>query len=335
MYHVPDAIHEPLYVITPVFNAPRYKVRYKNYHRFARYIKDSGAILVTVEAAFGERAFAIEEECEVSSHPKNTGRNHIHIRVRTSHELWTKENLINIALSRLPADWKYVAWIDSDVVFSRPNWVGETIHQLQHYQMVQMFSHVLDLDPDHQPLTTHQSFMYCYLNGIEKRANHGGYYDGHSGAGGAIWHPGFAWAARREAIDALGCLVDWAILGAGDNHMAHALIGRVHESHHQKIHPNYRKMLAEWQYRADTHIRRNVGYVSGLILHYWHGKKADRRYWDRWKILVDNRYDPEQDIKYDSQGLLQLVDRQTPRSIALRDQIRKYFRERREDSIDV
>ena len=39
-------------------------------------------------------------------------------------------------------------------------------------------------------------------------------------------------------------------------------------------------------------LPRNVGYVDGLVLHHWHGHKADRKYGNRWRIYVDNKFDP-------------------------------------------
>jgi len=351
MYTVTDHIHEPLYVVTTVFNSPRFKTRYKLYQRFAKYVKDSGGVLVTVEAAFGERHHAMQESKDqhgqliygraptknTEFHKARSENPHQYIRVRTDHEIWIKENLLNIGISRLPEDWKYVAWVDADVVFARPNWVGETIHQLQHYKLVQMFSEAQDLDPGQGTTTNNRAmgFMACFLKGLEKTRNPGHYYYGGVKGGPIFWHPGFAWAARREAIDELGGLIDWAIMGAGDNHMAHALIGEVDQSMHPSVEGPYREKLREWQYRCDKHIRRNVGFVEGLLLHYWHGKKIDRRYWERWKILVNNHFNPDLDLKYDSQGVLQLTDRGDARSIELRDKIRAYFELRNEDSIDL
>ena len=46
---------------------------------------------------------------------------------------------------------------------------------------------------------------------------------------------------------------------------------------------------------------------------------------------MDNKYDPVADLKRDWQGLLSLDRRRTK----LRDDIRKYFRARNEDSIDL
>ena len=74
-----------------------------------------------------------------------------------------------------------------------------------------------------------------------------------------------------------------------------------------------------------------MGVVPGTVNHYWLGSKQHRRYQGRWKILVQDGYDPDLDIKYDFQGVLQLTDW----SIKLRDDLIQYFSVRNEDSIDL
>lgn len=298
-----------LYVVTAITNPCRYASRYDLYKKFAKMVEDAGAVLITVEAAFGNRPHVITE-------PNNSA----HVQLRTNSEIWHKENCLNLGIERLPQDWEYVAWVDADVQFADPNWVNETLNQLQHYDVVQMFSKAQDLAPNHEPFQMHNGFMYSYINSLQKDKKD---Y--------TSWHPGFAWAARRSAIDHLGGLIDVAILGAGDRHMAHALIGRVRQTIHSKLSQAYAKELILWEERAEKHIRRNVGYVPGLLLHHWHGKKRDRKYADRWKIIIDNDYDPHLDLKEDWQGLWQLTDR----NFKLRDDIRAYFRARNEDSIDL
>lgn len=309
----PDKLH----VIAVIQNPIRYQSRYRLYQQFAKEMREAGVDLWTIELSFGERAPAVTVHEQTRQ-----------IQVNTLDELWHKENLINLAISRLPSDWQYVAWIDADITFQRPDWVQETLQQLQHYHVVQMWETAVDLGPHGQVLTTHHSFISQYLKGrpycYKARGN---YYE--------MWHPGFAWAASREAINHLGGLIDTAILGAGDNHMAHALVGMVDKTCARGLHPNYFKHLHIWQTRAERNIRRDVGIVQGTILHHWHGKKVDRRYHDRWQILVDHQYDPDWDVKRDAQGVLQLVDHGDVRSIALRDSIRRYFRMRQEDSTDL
>lgn len=337
MFHTPDSVRSPLYVVTPMFNPVRYKSRWKLFQRFAKSVVDQGGVLVTVEAAFGHRAHALEGQGPAIPQRAPCDPPHQSIQVRTSTELWIKENLINIGISRLPSDWEYVAWVDADVMFARPNWVGETIHQLQHYQVVQMFSDAMDLGPDYAPQGRHRGYVQCWREGFPVRHARVGYDGGDTGHGGSTGHTGFAWAARRSAIDCVGGLIDWAILGAADRHMAQALVGQVRDFPvSRKIHRAYMRRLIDWQERAEHGIRRNVGVVSGLLLHYHHGPKRLRQYRDRWNILTRHRYNPDTDIKFDAQGVLQLRDRSgEPRLLRLRDEIRDYFRQRDEDSREV
>lgn len=297
-----------LYVVSPIINPCRYRSRYKLYQDYEKMVADSGAELYTVEVAFGNRPFAITN----SSNSK-------HLQLRTNSEVWHKENMINLAIQRLPADWEYVAWIDADVSFSRPDWVNETLNQLQHYHVVQMFAAAMDMGPNFEIMQKHTGFAYSYLQNIKGNSEY------------SNWHPGFAWAARKSAINDLGGLIDCAILGAADRHMAFGLIGRIEKTIHSKLNNGYAQELMLWQERAEKYIKRNIGYVPGTLLHSWHGKKRDRRYRERWDILIKNNYDPDLDLKQDWQGLHVLSDR----NIKLRDDIRAYFRSRNEDSIDI
>jgi hypothetical protein len=302
-------VGKPLYVVTAISNPVRYKSRYKLYREFAKRVEDSGAILYTIELAFGDRQFEITERGNIR-----------HDQVRTFHELWHKENLLNLAIANLPADWEYVAWVDADVSFMRPDWVEETIHQLQHHMFIQMFANAIDLGPRGEPIKTHEGFVKGWYDGKLTLTK---YYEG--------GHPGFAWAARREALDYVGGLIDWAVLGSGDRHMAAALVGQAGRTLNRDLSKNYKDMILEWQARAEKYILHDVGYMDGTLFHHWHGKKADRRYVDRWKILTENKFDPHLDLKRDSQGVYQLTDR----NLKLRDDIRRYFRARNEDSIDL
>jgi len=301
-----------LHVISVISNPVRFASRYALYKQFQQEMHAQGVTLYTGELAFGDRPF------EVTNHSDQK-----HLRVRSSHEIWHKENLINLTMRLLPQDWEYVAWIDADISFLNPNWALETIHALQHYAIVQPWQTAIDLGPSQEAMQTHQSFGFCVIDGSALSVNWKPYT--------VYPHTGFAWAASRYTIDALGGLIDKAILGAGDHHMAWSLIGKGKDTLPGGAHPNYIKDVLRWEERAEKYIRRDVGFVPGTIFHHWHGKKKDRKYVDRWKILIENDFDPEADLKRDWQGLYQLTDR----SIGLRDGIRKYFRGRNEDSTDI
>lgn len=347
----PDKLH----VCTVLSNPPRFRSRYELYRAYSKRVEDSSAILHTCEIAFGGRHFEITEP----------GNPH-HLQLRTSHEVWHKENALNILIQharRLYPNMKYVAWIDADIQFARPDWAQETLHQLQHFKWVQMFSHAQDLGPNAEPYgEMRPGFMWSYLN--ERPTPHdmtegwdwataghsvsdgvgpiGCYYPTERALGPISWrftHPGFAWAARVSALDEVavagyGPLVEWAILGSGDYHMACALVGHVEFSLAPQMPERYKQLCWQWQAMAERHTRRNVGCVSGVVNHGWHGPRAARLYDKRWKFLKVSGFDPDMDLKRDTQGLWQLEDR-GDQSIVLRDGLRAYARLRREDSIDV
>jgi hypothetical protein len=322
-------------VIAVVSNPCRYRSRYALYRAFERHVQCSGARLTTVECAFGERPFEVTS----ADNPR-------HFQVRSRHEFWIKENLINYGLSCLPRDAQYIAWVDADVAWTRPDWVQETIQQLQHHRVVQMFSEAHDLGPDGNIISSFRSFAYSHVHGIpRKRPGKGkpggdgyGYYGGYGGPSDcriAYWHhPGFAWAARRDAVDTVGGLFDVAVVGESDFIMAKAVVGEAEDVLYPGVSPGYRRAVLAWQDQA-AKLRGDIGYVSGSLAHFHHGPKSKRAYWTRCSILRDTQFDPYFDLKRDTQGLYQLVDHGDARSIRLRDAIRKYLRNRDEDSTAI
>lgn len=263
-----------LHVVTAVANPVRWKSRISLYHEFERHMLDSGVKLTTVECAYGERPFELS----------NPHVNHVKVRANPAALVWNKENLLNIGVSRLPPEAKYIGTFDADITFRRKDWAAETVHALQHYPVVQPWSDCYDLGPNGEHIEAHRSF--CRLVHEKKpivqgpNAVNGPYKFG---------HPGYAWAWTRQALEWVGGLVETAGLGAGDHHMAMALIGRVDDSIPGNIGDAYKKPLRLWQARAMPHIARSISYIAGTIEHGFHGPKAKRAYVDRWGVLKIGR----------------------------------------------
>ncbi len=312
--HGEDGESHVLHVIAVINNFVRFKRRYELFHKFKQHIESfPNVILYVAEAALGDRPFMVTE-------PDNPR----HLQVRTDDELWIKENTINLMAQRLPHHWKYMAWIDADVHFMNRDWVYETIHMLQHYHVVQLWETAIHLGPKGEAINIVTSFMSQYI----KKAPFP--YDKKAKYASNTWHPGFAWACTRFAYESMGGLIDFAILGAADHHMALALIGKHEYAIPKTLHKKYKKMLYKYQERCRKTIKKDVGYVPGTLLHYWHGKIANRKYGERWTILIKNEYNPCKDIKYDSQGVIVFATNK----IGLRDEIREYFRQRNEDDVE-
>lgn len=320
------------HLVTMVSNPVRYQSRYRLYRKFAKQMEHAGINFWTVEVQTGHRPFAVTDKC-----------NPRHIQLRHHSILWQKEVALNIGIARLPDDWETVCIADADIEFVQKNWgddcvhdhtfhehhdwVTEILHQLQIHKIVQCFETAIDLGPHGQAFAVHKSFMSEYIkNGarFHERKKEGGRYHSES-------HPGFCYAFRREAIDGIGGLLDRSILGAGDRALALCLVGKGELSVHPDSHGAYIDYIMQYQEHCEKSIRRDVGYVKGTILHHFHGAKADRKYWDRWRILVDNDFRPYHDIKPNSYGLYELNDDGSDRFVRLRDQIRAYMAQRDED----
>lgn len=338
--HKPSANLDHFYVITVISNPKRYKRRYELYWHFKEMVEDAGVKLITVEQAFGHRPFMVTD-------PSNP----FHVQVRTIEELWHKENMINLGTHRarqIDPKAREVAWVDADCFPVTPaiNWFEETWHALQHYEFVQMWEYLINFGPQNQPVSGPQmSFMKTYAaNGHEvpigktvKQTTLGIGWEPQAKDYGqmiGLGRPGLAWAANIDALDKVGGLIDFCIVGSGDWHMAHGLVGAMNQGGWEFKMSRYAEKLLEWQIKAERWIKRDVGYVPVTVGHSWHGNKEDRQYGTRGGILVGNGFNPDTDVKYDSYGLLQLETHE-PRQIKMRDQIRSYFGARNEDSIDV
>jgi len=123
----------------------------------------------------------------------------------------------------------------------------------------------------------------------------------------------------------VGGLYDLSILGSGDHNMALSLIGAAGKSVNGAGAAGYRESIEAFQSRA---LGLKLGYVPGIVRHYFHGSKKNRKYSDRWQILVRHQYDPNLHIKMGTDGLL-APTADCPQEML--EEISQYFAERNED----
>lgn len=314
-----------LHVIAVFFNFQRYKKPVENFYLFKKHMEELGVTLHVVELVLGRATFQVTEK---------GNKNHTQLRTKT--EFFQKENMINIGVANAKKnypDMHSFAWIDTDVRFFNPNLVQETLYKLNRYPVVQMWSRAIDLDPDGHPLEFNMpgngtgiphksgvvySMAYCYDNGIERDPKELG----------CRWHPGYAWAMTYECWDQLGGLYDRTPLGSGDHHMSMAFIGRPSEGIHGGVSQEYKDDFFKWSGRVKKVVGGRLGCVKGLLHHSWHGKKSNRKYVERWGILINNGFDPALDLVSDNKGQLFLSDRNPE----MAKQMSKYFEGRDDDA---
>lgn len=305
-----------LHVMVAFFNFNRYRKPVENFHAFERHMRELGVTLHVGELVVGNSPFQVTD----ADNPR-------HVQLRTRSEFFQKENILNLVFrnaARLHPEAQKFAWIDTDVRFFNPQVVGDTLYALERFPVVQMWSYGADLDPKGHPLefpnqgtNVARSFAWCWVNHV----------DFTRGYGGAVWHTGYAWAATRATLEALGGFYDRTIIGAADYHMAWAFIGRPERGIHGEASEGYKADAMAWCDRAARVVDGNLGVIDGLIHHAWHGRKINRRYVGRWEILIANGFDPARDLRYDVHGLLHLTDA-NPK---LRRDIRDYLALRNDD----
>lgn len=313
-----------LHIAVPYSNPYRWQTRRRLMNDFRHHMSMTpNVVLHVAELAYGDRDYEV------------TGDDPNDIQLRTESVLFHKENILNIAISRFPNDWKYGAYVDADFTFTRHDWALETIHQLQHHAFVQPFSTYADLSAKvyggSKPGPIGKSFAANYIdNNYSIPANAGTvtYSDGNKqGKWIPVGATGGAWAFTRGALDTVGGLMEHCILGHGDWFMTFGLIQkRAMDMRDSKYHPSYAGMINAWHAKAKN-LSFNIGYVDQFVVHHFHGSKKNRAYSSRDQILVHHQFDPINDLRKNWQGIYELSGNKPK----FRDAVRQYFISRNED----
>lgn len=302
-----EPIEDKLNVIAVISNPCLFAKRYILLKEFVKRIEEEEdhVNLFVVEMVYKDQKFIVTDK-----HNKN------HLQLRTDVPIWHKENMVNLGVKYLlPTNWKAFAWIDADVEFDNNSWALDALKVLNGAKdVVQLFSHCVDMDKQGNNLNIFNSFGYCFNKNKPYTIKSSDY-----------WHPGYAWAITRRAYDKIGGLYEKGLLGSGDNIMALAFINKCKNMNNPNYSDDYNNSMLEYQINAS---KLRLGYVPGIIRHHFHGSKANRRYTERWQILMQHNFSPVTHLNYDSKGIL--IPSETF-SEELKQDVFNYFLERKED----
>lgn len=275
-----------IWAITSYFNPRRYRLRLENFRHFRNALR---APLLVVELSYGDAFELCPDDAEIL------------VQIRGGSELWQKERLLNVAIQKLPSDVIYVAWLDCDIEFSELRWAEAAVQALQHDRIVQLFEHLIDLEPDStrhvaSPEYTGKSMASFVRNGGPETKE----FPPGSPKRYRPRNPGLAWAARRSLIEKHG-FYDALILGGGDAALALAAYGRFNELK-PLLNSAQTNHYLNWARPFFNDVKGSVGFLEGTIFHHWHGNLADRRYNERYEGLSQFDFDPYADVKIDNNG---------------------------------
>lgn len=304
-------IEDTLHVIVVTSNYNHYKSRDRLIIEFIQRMESENNVALYVVELSYDGDFRITD---------SNNKNHLQLNTTPSNIWWHKENLMNIGVQKLlPPDWKAFAWIDSDIEFENEHWVTDTLRLLTKYDVVQLYSHALDMYEDMKFYTKESSVAYHWERRRYIDCAHE--YD---------WsHPGYAFAMTRITYEKIGGFID-ITLGCQDILLIHGITKNFKtfycylESY--TFTENYNRYLEEKFMRiADANLC--MGYVPGVVRHHFHGNKRNRQYLERVILLVKHAFDPFQHMSYDENGLLLLRQDLT----GLQNDLRMFMTNRKED----
>lgn len=143
----------------------------------------------------------------------------------------------------------------------------------------------------------------------------------------ARFHPGFAWAARREFFRRFG-LFDRDVCGGGDSSFVTGAFGRRDTRIERLQGPLQTRAMTKWAGGALDYLRGRAACTPGAVAHLWHGNREQRNYRKRRICLGDFAFDPQVHLKAGLSGLFEWSESSDPRLIAA---VRQYFFDRKED----
>jgi hypothetical protein len=266
--------HPEAVIISCFFNPMNSPYRLAAFKRFYHSIKHLNHSIV--ECVIGDAAPQLEESENIQ-------------RMRTQTLLWHKESILNQIVAKLPPRFRFVFWIDADVLFQNKRWLVEGVAQLQRCNIIQAFEYCVHLNRDETepafkvdqfrgtvsyPRQRHPQLWrgFC-ANHVTNRLSADENYDRHG-------HVGFAWGARREVLANVP-LYDRALIGGADHIMAHAAAGQIPHPCIAKSFTEDLESVLAWSNRFHSAVKGKIGYVKGDLYHLWHGDINKRQYLKR------------------------------------------------------
>jgi len=263
-------------IISCFFNPQRSKYRTSAFNKFYNDIKHLNHLII--EGVISTSTPELPETENIK-------------HVKTESHLWHKEGLLNYAISILPKKYKYVFWVDADVIFDNKDWLVDGAEKLRSgFRFIQPFEYCVHLKQDTYDISNNdlwaideylpntyssnvwRSFSATFEQYKTSLANSLEY--------NTYGHVGFAWGATREVLDKVG-LFDRALIGGADHVMALGAAGKLNHPSMLKSFTENLEEIDEYQVDLYNMVQGKVGAVPGVLKHIWHGDIEKRQYLKR------------------------------------------------------
>jgi len=277
------------------FNPCGYSRRRDNYFRFYEGLGDYAEQLTTVELAFDDADFHLDEL------PNR-------LSFRTQHLMWQKEALLNIGIRDvLSRGYEYVSWLDADIIFINDGWYDKIIEALLESTLVQVFEVIKRYDDD-DAFKVMKSTV--------------------ASMGQCSPATGFGWACPSSLFaDGFGLYTN-LVVGGGDTLIYAAAFNELRDWFSKRSYSlQHIYDIIAWSNEWYSKVAGDIGYAENKIDTFFHGNLKNRNYLDRHEVLLKAQFDPATDLGSDESGVLTWdSDKGTMHS-----DIRDYFASRKED----
>jgi len=202
--------------------------------------------------------------------------------------IFHKERMCRVLETKIPSKYKKLLFVDSDVIFLNPDWYTDVSKLLDTHDVVQPFETCYWLDLTYTNITLSRKTVLFMK---EKEWNYN-------------YHPGFAWAFRREWYRKVG-FFDWALSGSGDTLSSAGWMSKQFPKIFKSLPLSLKKVYSDFTSKP---LPRITYYKGGEINHLYHGSKTNRQYVDRHKMIEFNQ-DIRTLITINKDGMYEWIDK--------------------------
>ena len=237
--------------------------------------------------------------------------------VHSNSYMFYKEQLINKLEKVVPEQYTKLVCLDGDIIFDIPDWVNQISASLNENDLIQPFSEACWLTPDNTKIRSKKpSYALAIVNDQLRspKSIH-------------MFHPGFAWAFKREFFRKIGGFFERAIIGNGDMVFVFNFFRESLPEYWVRDVGNKFAVETWGEYHAKIKAAApKIGYIQAKALHIFHGVRQNRQYTTRYKAvshMLTGKWDDQ--ITVNADGLFEFKNPQISQAVL------EYFKRRNED----
>ena len=232
------------------FSSVGYTRPRENFMRIKRMLDEAEIPLFTAECIIGETPQLIPEPT---------------LLTRANSSLFYKEQLFNMLVKKIPSNYTKLIFMDSDLIFTIPNWVDMISKKLNTVSAVQGFGRALYLDAS-------ETIFAEYISFVKHMKVYGNPPKG---------HPGFCWAFNRKFLNEIKGFFDKAIIGSGDSAVSSIFTPSYAYNY---ISPFIHNEYLQWKPKQKFLSPITMSFLDIDMYHLYHGDIDNRQYRDRHRL---------------------------------------------------